>query len=338
MKILVGISGGVDSAFCLLKLINEGHDVEACVLKMHEYTDVTEARAIADDMGVKLHEVDVTVSFNNIIKKNFVSEYLRGRTPNPCVLCNERVKMRALYDYAMEMGFDKIATGHYARIIKTEQGRFAVAMAADKAKDQSYMLYRLPQQMLSSLILPLSDIDKSEVREKSAHSGISVAHKRDSQEICFLPEGNHAEYIESVAGECPRGSFISTDGRVLGEHRGIIRYTVGQRKGLGISLGERVFVSAIDPEKNTVTLSARLEGKSEISLTDVVLSGIGEDTRELSVLAKIRYKSPLYPATARFMPNGTATVYFDSPVVAAPGQSCVLYVDGYVAAGGIIDS
>ena len=338
MRILVGISGGVDSAFCLLKLINEGHDVEACVLKMHEYTDVTEAREVVSGLGVKLHEVDVTVSFNNIIKKNFASEYLSGRTPNPCVLCNERVKMRALYDYAMERGFEKIATGHYARIIKTEQGCFAVAMAADEAKDQSYMLYRLPQQILASLVLPLSDIDKSEVREKSALSGISVAHKRDSQEICFLPEGNHAEYIESLYGECPRGSFISTDGRILGEHRGIIRYTVGQRKGLGISLGERVFVSAIDPKENTVTLSPTLEGKSEIRLTDVVLSGIGEDTRELSVLAKIRYKSPLYSATVRFHSDGTATVRFDSPVVAAPGQSCVLYLDGYVAAGGIIDA
>ena len=200
------------------------------------------------------------------------------------------------------------------------------------------MLYRLPEDILERLLLPLGDSVKSEVREEALAVNIPVANRKDSQEICFLPEGNHAEYIESVAGECPRGSFISTDGRVLGEHRGIIRYTVGQRKGLGISLGERVFVSAIDPEKNTVTLSARLEGKSEISLTDVVLSGIGEDTRELSVLAKIRYKSPLYPATARLMPNGTSTVYFDSPVVAAPGQSCVLYVDGYVAAGGIIDS
>ena len=341
MKILVGVSGGVDSAYSLLKLMREGHDVEACVLKMHEYTDCASAREVADSLGVKLHEIDVTNSFNNIIKENFIAEYLNGRTPNPCILCNERVKFAALYDYAMENGFDKIATGHYAGVIKlqTPQGeRYAVAKADDESKEQSYMLYRLPQKILSNLLLPLADDGKSRVRELSAEAGIPVSNKKDSQEICFLPDGKHADYIESVKGECPRGNFVDTDGNVLGEHKGIIRYTVGQRKGLGISLGERVFVTNIDPIKNTVTLSPKLIGKRTVKLSDMVYSGISlpkeSCTYELS--AKIRYKSPMYKIKADLLPNGCAILHFDEEIMAAPGQSAVLYIDGYIAAGGII--
>ncbi|MBQ8321800.1 MAG: tRNA 2-thiouridine(34) synthase MnmA [Clostridia bacterium] len=341
MRILVGISGGVDSAYCLLKLMREGHDVEACVLKMHEYTDTSSAREVAESLGVKLHEIDATISFNNIIKENFISEYLSGRTPNPCILCNERVKFAMLYDFAMKNGFDKIATGHYARVVKLETPdgeRYAIAKAEDESKEQSYMLYRLTQKILSKLILPLADDCKGRVREVSAEAGIPVANKKDSQEICFLPDGKHADYIESVRGECPRGSFIDTDGNVLGEHKGIIRYTVGQRKGLGIALGERVFVTKIDPINNTVTLSPELIGKRTVRLSDMIYSGMAEprENRIIDVQVKIRYKSPMYNVKAELMGEGNAVLHFCSEIMAAPGQSAVLYIDGYIVAGGII--
>ena len=242
MRILVGISGGVDSAYAAKKLLSEGHEVEGAVLIMHDFTELDAAREAASSVGIRLHEIDCQDAFGQI-KDNFVSEYVSGRTPNPCIICNERVKFKTLYDFAMENGFDAIATGHYARLVETE-GRFALATPEDMRKEQTYMLYRLPQSILSKLVLPLAEGTKTEIREQAMEQGISAANRSDSQEICFLPEGNHTEYIESVAGKCPEGNFVDNEGKILGRHKGIIHYTVGQRKGLGISLGERAFVTA----------------------------------------------------------------------------------------------
>ena len=332
----MGISGGVDSAYAAKKLLTEGHEVEGAVLIMHDYTEIEAAREAAESVGIKLHEIDCRDSFSKI-KENFVSEYIKGRTPNPCIICNERVKFRTLYDFAMDNGFDAIATGHYARLTEID-GRFALAMPEDKRKEQTYMLYRLPEEILSKLVLPLSEGTKTEIREKAAEQGISAANRSDSQEICFLPEGNHTEYIESVAGKCPEGDFIDDDGKVLGRHKGIIHYTVGQRKGLGISLGERAFVTEINPENNTVTLSPKMSGRDTVYLTDVVYSGMNapksESVVELDV--KLRYTAPLVKATAHLHPDGTATLMLSDPQKFAPGQSAVLYRDGVVMLGGFI--
>ena len=337
MKILVGISGGVDSAYAAKKLMLEGHDVEGAVLIMHQHTEVDAAREAAESVGIKLHEIDCTAAFEEI-KKNFVNEYINARTPNPCIICNERVKFRILYDFAMANGFDAIATGHYARLVESE-GRYALAMPEDSRKEQTYMLYRLPQEILSKLVLPLAEGTKSEIRSMAEEQGISAANREDSQEICFLPDGNHTEYIESVAGKCPEGDFVDSQGKILGRHKGIIHYTVGQRKGLGISLGERAFVTEIDPITNRVTLSPNMAGKDTVELSDVVYSGMPSPAEETEVTldVKLRYTAPLVKATAHLYPDGRATLTLASPQKFAPGQSAVLYRDGVVMLGGLIN-
>ena len=342
MKILVGMSGGVDSAFAASRLIEHGDSVEGAVLLMHEYTEVNEAGNCAEELGIRLHTVDARNSFNYIIKENFACEYAAGRTPNPCILCNERVKFRVLLDYALENGFDAIATGHYARVVRVEDAhgaRYAIGMAADARKDQSYMLYRLPQDILSHLVLPLADITKEEVRALAGNSGIAAADRPDSQEICFLPDGGYADFVESVKGSFAEGNFVDVDGRILGKHKGIVNYTVGQRKGLGISLGERAFVTKIDPVKNEITLSPDYVGVRRIWLRDTAFSGLPELALGESVRlqARVRYKAPLADAIVKMEADGEVSVSFDQHVKAAPGQSCVLYSEGIVMLGGVIE-
>ena len=336
MKILVGISGGVDSAFAAKQLMLSGHEVEGAVLIMHEHTELEAAREAAASVGIKLHEIDCRGSFEEI-KQNFVSEYINARTPNPCIICNERVKFKTLYDFAMERGFDAISTGHYAKITRIGE-RYALAMPEDNRKEQTYMLYRLPQNILSKLVLPLSEGKKTDIRVIAKEQGISAADRSDSQEICFLPEGNHTEYIESVAGKCPEGNFIDEAGNILGRHKGIIHYTVGQRKGLGISLGERAFVTEIDPVENTVTLSPNMAGKTDVELCGVVYSGMTPPTEETEaeLYVKLRYTAPLVKTRARLYPDGRAHLTLESPQKFAPGQSAVLYRDGIVMLGGFI--
>ena len=337
MRVLVGISGGVDSACAALELVQKGYDVECAILKMHEYSDIDGAIEVAEALGLPLHVIDASESFNNIIKENLVEEYLGGRTPNPCIICNERVKFKKLYDFAVENGFDRIATGHYARIVEKD-GRYAIAVASDERKDQSYMLYRLPQKILSALIFPLFGLEKGEVRALAAAAGIPVADKKDSQEICFLPNGGHAEFIEERRGECPKGNFIAPDGSILGKHNGIIRYTVGQRKGLGIALGERVFVTDINPTENTVTLSPTMLGRDEITVESLVFSGLEPQNEgaEFDFSVRLRYSALRIPTHVTILRDGCARLKFDTPVTASPGQSAVLYDGDTVAFGGFI--
>ena len=336
MRILVGISGGVDSAYVARLLLDMGHNVEGAVLIMHEYTELSAAREAAESVGIVLHEIDAREDFLSI-KENFVSEYTHGRTPNPCIICNQRVKFARLYSFAMENGFDAIATGHYATVTNIE-GRFTLSMPEDLKKDQTYMLYRLPQSILSRLILPLSEGKKVDIREKADALGISAAKRTDSQEICFLPEGNHTEYIESVSGKCPEGDFVDKEGRVIGRHKGIIHYTVGQRKGLGISLGERAFVTNIDPLTNRITLSSEMSGETRVNVSDIVYSGMEAPLveTELTLDVKLRYTAPLVKARVHLYPDYSATLILESPQKFAPGQSAVLYRDGAVMLGGFI--
>ena len=340
MKILVGISGGVDSAYAAKKLLSQGHEVEGAILIMHEHTEIEAAREVAKSVGIPLYEIDCTTAFC-AIKKNFVNEYVSGRTPNPCIICNEKVKFALLYDHAVKHGFDAIATGHYARIDKIQNNgetRYAFAIPEDSRKEQTYMLYRLPQEIISHLALPLSEGTKAQIRLEAEELGISAANRKDSQEICFLPEGHHAEYIESVAGKCPNGNFVDSNGRVLGRHKGIIHYTVGQRKGLGISLGERTFVTDINAQTGDITLASAFEGEMEILVTDMVYSGMKKPETEQTVTleVKLRYSAQLVKTDARLFPDGTAVLSFEAPQKCAPGQSAVLYKNGTVLCGGFI--
>lgn len=342
MKVLVGMSGGLDSSYAVVKLREMGYDVEGAVVKMHPYTETDEAYRVAAELGVPIHEINAEHAFECSVISNFINEYRKGRTPNPCVICNSEIKFRLLYDYAMEHGFDKIATGHYADIAKvTVNGevRYAVKQSADSKKDQSYMLWRLPQKILKCLVFPLYNETKNGVKDKDISELRSVAQRPESQEICFIPDNDYAAFIESRIGNSVPGDFISPDGKKLGEHKGIIHYTVGQRKGLGISLGERAFITEINAENNTITLDTADSHLDKFYVTDMVFSGIPEPNigNKLQFKVKHRYLATPTDADVIYLGNGTAEVHlcFSARAV-TPGQSAVFYSDGTVAAGGFI--
>ena len=341
MKVLVGISGGLDSAYAAQKLIREGHSVEGAIVLMHEFTDVGGARSVADSLGVKLHVIDARELFEGV-KENFISEYSEGRTPNPCIVCNPLVKFRALADFAKKQGFDKIATGHYAKVCTVEsdgEKRYTFKRAKDSRKDQTYMLHRLPQDILSMLLLPLSDEIKSDIKAHADGLGLSAANKNESQEICFIPDGDYASYIESKRGKFTEGNFVLADGTVVGKHKGIIHYTVGQRKGLGVSYGERVFVNKIDAISNEILLATETSKSDRVKISDIVYSGMhtavaGEKRR---VEVKLRYLASPVGATVIFDGGEGAVLLLDTPVSSVtPGQSAVMYDGDLLLCGGFI--
>lgn len=342
MKILVGMSGGLDSTYAAYKLIEEGHSVEGALVVMHEHTDIDGAREASEALGIKLHVIDASERFL-AVKENFVSEYSLGRTPNPCIVCNPLVKFRALADFAKENGFDRIATGHYARVVEVNDGEkllYTLMRSRDQRKDQTYMLYRLPRDILSILILPLGDELKSEIKQKAQNLGMKAASKRESQEICFIPDGDYASYIEGIRGVFPEGDFVLSDGRVVGKHKGIIHYTVGQRKGLGVAFGERIFVSRIDPMTNSILLSTEGSYTDEVEVRDINFTGIQppEAGAKLRAEVKLRYLAKPVSATVCFDGKGGATLKLDEAQKAvAPGQSAVVYDADTLLFGGFIE-
>ncbi len=337
MKILLGMSGGVDSAYAAIKLKEMGHDVTGIFLVMHDYSDVECARACAEDVGIPFMTLDCREEFCSIVKKQFAMEYLSGRTPNPCIICNAEIKFRKMYEIAKKEGFDKIATGHYAKI-REKDGLYSIIRAEDGKKDQSYVLWRLGQDILSMLIFPLQDDKKSEVKERTKEKGISAAEREESQEICFIPDNDYPYFIESSYKKSDEGDFVDEEGRVLGRHRGIIHYTVGQRKGLGISAKERLFVKKIDAENNRIILSPESSlGSESFYINNMVFSGLPyreDGTLELAV--KVRYLAP--PVSARVTFEGErARVDLSEKRVLAPGQSAVFYDENAVMFGGFIE-
>lgn len=339
MRILVGMSGGIDSTFAAHRLRTLGHEVAGAVLDMHEYSDVEAARAAADALGITLYIINCRERFEECVVSDFISEYRRGRTPNPCIVCNSEVKFECLLNFALENGFDAIATGHYARICN-EDGRYFLRDSMDARKDQTYMLWRLSQRVLSHLVLPLSGMTKEEVREEVRSLGLVSLDRPDSQEICFIPDNDHGAFISARVGEPVEGDFVDKDGRVLGRHKGIINYTVGQRKGLGIALGARAFISEIDPVTNRITLSTEVGESNFFTVSGVVFSGIQPDAfpSEYRLTVKHRYQSPRIPATVRFLADGRAEVRLENAARSVtPGQSAVFYSGDILVAGGFID-
>lgn len=340
MRILLGMSGGVDSTYAGALLSQDGYDVEGAVLVMSEHTDTGAALRSCEELGIKLHIIDARWSFEKYVVDDFVYQYSRARTPNPCVMCNRYVKIKLLCDYARANGFDKVATGHYCNIYK-EEDRYCVSMAQDKRKDQTYMLWQLTQDELAMLYTPLSFKTKEEAYSLARERGYSSADSKESQEICFIPDNDYASFIEKRIGKFPEGDFIDSDGNVVGRHKGIIHYTIGQRKGLGLAMKVPVFVTEIDPEKNTVKVEPAgkeyKEGFTADTLNFQLEAEPAEgEIREKEYYIKIRYAAKPARAIVRYS-NKMAEVSFAEPQRAVtPGQSAVFYDGEHVAFGGFI--
>ncbi len=337
-KVAVGLSGGVDSAVSVLLLQQAGYDPIGVFLQMHGVGDeLSAARKAASELGIPFHSVDLTNRFEECVLRPFAAMYKRGETPNPCLLCNPAVKFRGLLEAADALGCEKIATGHYAAVEKVED-RYLIRRLPDSAKDQSYMLYALGQEVLSRLILPLGEWgDKSAVRALAEQKGLSAAGKKDSLDLCFLAPGDsHSAFIEKYTGSAPApGSILREDGTLLGTHTGICRYTVGQRRGLGIAAEQRLYVTDLDPVENTVTLGPKESVCTQtVHLKDVVLH---LPLPQEGLTAKVRYRDRDAAVKAELLGEGRAILHFDTPkTAAAPGQSAVFYWKDLVLGGGVI--
>lgn len=346
---LIAMSGGVDSSVAAYLMKTAGYDCIGVTMRLFNnegavlpgeksccsLEDTEDARSVAYRLGIPYYVFNFTGDFRREVIDRFIAAYEEGRTPNPCIDCNRYMKFGRLYQRAAELGCGTIVTGHYARI-GNDGGRFLLLKAADPAKDQSYFLYSLTQEQLSHTMFPLGDMTKEETRRIAEDQGFINAKKRDSQDICFVPDQDYAAVIARYTGKnYPRGSFVDTAGRVLGEHKGIIHYTIGQRKGLGLALPEPLYVKGKDIVKNEVILACADElFLSSLDAGDFNWIACPPPTAPMRVRAKTRYKQEEIPAVVHTTGERTVRVEFDRPVRAiSPGQAVVLY-DGDVVVGG----
>ena len=340
MRILVGMSGGVDSSAAVCILREKGYEVSGVFCIMHDYYEpaLEDAKKVAEKLQVELIIKDLRKEFEKIVVEDFLSCYKNGKTPNPCIVCNPTIKFKSLIDTADEIGAKYIATGHYARI-GFENGRYYIKSAENLKKDQSYMLYRLSQEVLERTIFPLGDMFKEEVRSLFMNNDSDIASKADSQEICFIPDDDYVGFIENRLGKFPKGNFISPEGNICGEHKGIINYTVGQRKGLNIALGQPAFIREINTEKNEIYLSYKGgEYFDEVIFGDVVFMKLSEISDNEEYFAKVRYSNKTESCVVSKLSNGDFRAYFKDKVRApAKGQSIVFYdEEGNILFGGFI--
>lgn len=352
MKILVAMSGGVDSSVAAKLLLDGGNECTGCTMKLYNnedagisrahtccsLDDVEDARSVAYRLGMEHFVFNFSDDFREKIIDKFVNSYCRGLTPNPCIDCNRYMKFNKLFDRAAILGCDYIATGHYARI-EFKNGKYLLKKAVDPSKDQSYVLYSMTQNQLSHTLFPLGGMCKEETRKIAEESGFINAKKPDSQDICFVPDGDYAKIIELHTGKkAPFGNFVDKNGNILGKHKGIIHYTIGQHRWLGIDLPGKRYVCRICPKNNTVVLGTADELFSREAFAEDFnwISGEAPE-RSFRCKAKIRYRQPEQWATVTPIGKNAAQIVFDEPQRAiTPGQAAVLYDGETVLGGGVI--
>lgn len=349
-RVVVAMSGGVDSSVAAALLKEQGYEVigltmhhwDACVNDGHgescySNTAVLEAEKIASQLQIPFYSVNFETDFRQHVVRRFCDEYFVGRTPNPCIVCNKKVKFGLLLEKALELGGDYLATGHYVRLAE-DDGTLLIRKGADLTKDQSYFLFTLNQQQLHRCLFPLGDLTKQQVRDHAARFGLQIAQKDESQDICFIPDGDYVSFLEQESGAGKlNGDIVHVSGKVLAQHQGIYRYTIGQRKGLGIGWTEPLYVLGIDAEKKKVIVGE----KKYLSQTEMMVSqccwSIPEPTESFSTSCRIRYRHTEVPATVEPLNGGRVKVVFDSPQNGVtPGQAAVFYADDLVVGGGWI--
>ncbi len=356
ITVAVAMSGGVDSSVSAALMKEKGYNVFGLTIKTWGYDQIPEndtgccsldtiyrAQMVADQLGIRHYTLDFTEKFNEVVIENFVSEYMKGRTPNPCVLCNKSIKWGSLLEKAQSLGADYLVTGHYAKIKKnTENGRYYIERPADKQKDQSYFLWALSQTALSKTLFPLSDYNKSEIRKIASTLNLKSASTPDSQEICFVPDNDYTKLLEIRIPEINNnlnGGDVIYKGKVVGKHRGYPYYTIGQRKGLNISLGKPVYVSKIDSENNVIIIDDE-DGlfSTDFYIKNVNLMYYKHFEGEKEVLIKVRYKDTGTIGTIQLLGDNRIKAKLFSPKKSVtPGQSAVFYEGDALIGGGIIE-
>ncbi len=343
-KVIVGLSGGVDSTVAAYLLKQQGYDVIGVTMELwrgeNSKKAIEDASRVADKLGIPFEVLDFTEEFRKYVVDDFIRQYQLGLTPNPCIVCNRFIKGEALLKKAKELGAERIATGHYARIEKhPETGRYAIRNSATAVKDQTYALYRLTQEQLAAMMLPIGEYSKDEVREIAEQIDGFIAKKGDSQDICFIPDGDYAAFIAGQGESCGKaGNFVDMQGNVLGKHKGIVHYTVGQRKGLGIAFGKPMYVYGSKPKENQVVLCDNQElFQTKLYAGDLAHMAVERFEDGMRFMAKIRYAHKAAWCTVRMVGEDVLEVTFDEPQRAiTPGQSLVLYDGEYVAGGGFV--